>query len=457
MITKIRNAKTLIKILFIICRIYFLKDAKSQGNYLTKKLQILGPSFIKLGQTLSVRPDLVGEEIAQSLSMLQDNLPAFNTKIAINLIEKELGKPINEIFSFFSNKPVAAASIAQVHQAITIEEQTVAVKILRPNIEKNFAKDIKLFYAVAKFIDRFGTLKRLKALEVVLVFENMIKRELDLRIEAASASKLKENCQDDPNIHVPKIYWPYTSNRILTMEWVEGINISDYESIIKAGHDPKKLASNLCVSFFNQTYRDGFFHADIHPGNLFINAKSQIVPVDFGIMGILDKDTRVFVAKILYGFICGDYDYVAKVHFSAGYVPNNQSIDDFALACRAIGEPIIGMPVNKISIAKLLTLLFKISRDFKMETQPQLLLLQKTMVLIEGLTTRLDSEVNLWQEFEPLARDWANKNMGWKNSLQDFAEDLHQLISNLPEIILSIHQNGLKLHPETIEKIFAKK
>lgn len=417
--------------LWILCS--FNKDKR--GNRLVCVLQHLGPSFIKLGQTLSVRPDIVGSDIADKLSLLQDKLPPFNFNKVRKIIHKDFNDDIENLFSEFNEEAVAAASIAQVHKAITKEGDVVAVKILRPKIRKAFNRDLRLFYAIAHFLNLFPKLKRLKFVDAVDILYNSVRKELDLRMEAASASQLKENCCNDKGIYIPKVYWLLTSMNMLTIEWVNGIPINNKDELISSGHDLKEISEKLAISFFNQTYRDGFFHADIHPGNLFVNDNGDIVPVDFGIMGSLDRNTRIFVAEILKGFLEGNYKKVAEVHFNAGYVPANKSKEEFALACRAIGEPILGMPANKISIAKLLALLFKITEDFEMETQPQLLLLQKTMVLVEGVGQQLYPNVNMWQLAEPWIKSWARDNLSIKAGIKEVLRETISIMRRMPENI----------------------
>ncbi len=432
------NIKYLIKISAVFFTCKFICSPKNRGDYLAKSLEKLGPSFIKFGQALSVRADIVGENIAKSLTRLQDKMPPFPTQKAINIIEKELGLSLQDIFTEFENKAVAAASIAQVHKAITKDGTIVAVKILRPNIEKRFKRDLALFYFIAYFIAKIPSCKRLRPMEVVDLFAKTVKKELDLRLEAAASSQLRENCKNDTGIYIPQILWQYTSRQILVMEWVEGININDTAKLLNAGHDLKKINQSLAITFFNQIFRDGFFHADIHPGNLLIDKAGNIVLIDFGIMGQLDKSTRIYVAEILRGFIIGDYKRVAEIHFIAGYVPKNQSVADFALACRAIGEPIIGLPANKISIAKLLALLFKITEDFDMPTQPKLLLLQKNMMLIEGIGMQLDPDVNMWQLAEGWIASWAKDNLGVTSHIKSHLENIVDIMKNLPKRLKQI-------------------
>jgi ubiquinone biosynthesis protein len=364
---------------------------------------------------------------------LRDQLPAFSFRYVRRCIEKDFSKPVEELFESFDSTPVAAASIAQVHKATTLDGKSVAVKILRPRIARKFASDITLFYFIARLLGRFKKCRRLKLTEVVALFEQTVKKELDLRIEAAAASELKHNMRKDKGVYVPTIEWSLTSGRVLTLEWIDGIAIDDAKQLETAGHNREVLSEQLAISFFNQAYRDGFFHADTHPGNLFVDKEGRIVPIDFGIMGRLDKQTRLYVAQILRGFLTGDYEHVARVHFDAGYVDSDQSFGDFVLACRAIGEPIIGLPANQISVAKLLALLFKITEDFQMETQPQLLLLQKTMMLIEGLGQRLNPEVNMWQQAEPWIEKWGKENLSFEAQVKQGAKDIGAALLKLPE------------------------
>jgi ubiquinone biosynthesis protein len=429
-------------LLMVIVRLIPGSSKGRDGERLAAALEELGPTFIKLGQALSTRADLMGEAVAGDLARLQDKVPPFPYARVEQIIQQEFDAPLALLFESIEEEAIAAASIAQVHQAVTVEGQKVAVKILRPGIEKAFARDIKLFYWLAHLVERnMPSLKRLKPVEVIHTFVQTVKLEMDFRFEAAAASELKENCAGDQGFYVPEIDWQRTSKRVLTLEWVEGIPILDREALIAAGHDPKKIAERLAVSFFNQAYRDGFFHADMHPGNLFVNNKGDIVAVDFGIMGRLDRQTRLYVAEILRGFLMRDYHYVAQVHFDAGYVPKHHSVALFAQACRSIGEPIVGLPVNKISIARLLMQLFKITEDFDMETQPQLLLLQKTMMLVEGVGYGLDPEVNMWKLAEPWIEEWGIRNLGPEAKLRDMARGVGALLMELPRVIEHVLRN----------------
>jgi ubiquinone biosynthesis protein len=397
-------------------------DSKSlrPGQRLAKALEDLGPSFIKLGQALSTRADLLGEQVTADLSALQDRLPPFPGKEARDIIEAEFQRPIADLFAAFDDDAIAAASIAQVHFATTLEGEAVAVKVLRPDIEKAFARDLDLFLWLADLVERTQPgLRRLKPVEVVRTFADTVRFEMDLRFEAAAASELAENFAGDPTFRVPRVDWARTSRRVLTLERVGGIRVDDRDRLVAAGHDIVAILQNAASAFFNQVFRDGFFHADMHPGNLFIDAKGAIVVIDFGIMGRVNRRTRYFLADMLLGFLSGDYQRVAEVHFAAGYVPPRQSIDAFTQAARSIGEPIMGRPLHEISVARLLAQLFQITEQFEMETQPQLLLLQKTMVLAEGMGRRLDPTTNIWALARPLIEEWMRANRGPEAQLVD--------------------------------------
>jgi ubiquinone biosynthesis protein len=399
------------------------------GMRLAKSFEELGPVFIKFGQALSTRADLIGIETATGLAHLRDNLPAFDFNVAKSIIENELSIEIDKEFLSFSDNPVNAASISQVHKAVTKDNKVVAIKVRRPNIEEQFYQDIELFYFLARIIEKkIPKYRRLKLIEVVDTFARSVKLEMDFRFEASAASELKENFISDDTIYIPQIFWQYTSHKVLTLEWIEGIPINDKIALDEAGYDVEQISSNLSVMFFNQAYRDGFFHADLHAGNIFINNYQQIVLIDFGIMGRLDKQTKLYVAEILRGFLTRDYVLVAKVHFDAGYVPKYHNIHHFAQSCRSIGEPIVGLPANEISIAKLLAQLFKVTEDFDMETQPQLLLLQKTMMMVEGIGISLNPKVNMWQVAEPWIEKWAIENIGIEAKFLEFINKIIDII-----------------------------
>jgi len=432
-----------------------------RGERLAAALQELGPSFIKVGQILSVRPDLVGDEIAGDLANLQDRLPPFPASEARRAIEIELAKPIDELFSSFDDAPIAAASIAQVHFATTTDGRKVAVKVLRPRIEEIFAADMALAEWIAAWTERAQpALRRLKPVEVVKTLAQSVAVEMDLRLEAAAASELAENTAHDAGFRVPDVDWQRTGRRVLTVERISGIPIDERERLMEAGHDPQRIVALAAEIFFNQVFRDGFFHADMHPGNLFVDEGGNIVAVDFGIMGRLDRQTRRTLAEMLLGFLTRDYGRVADVHFEAGFVPKGYSRDLFMQACRSIGEPIFERPLNEISLARLLAQLFRITEQFGMETQPQLLMLQKTMLMTEGIGRALTPELNVWELARPLIEEWSLTNLGPQAKIVDGASDAGEFVQRMPgmalkaeKLVNDLASGGLKLHPDTVEDL----
>jgi ubiquinone biosynthesis protein len=428
------------------------------GERLAAAFLELGPSFVKLGQMLSTRADLLGDEIAEDLAALQDRLPPFPGAQATALIETEFGRRLGTLFASFEGAPVAAASIAQVHFAVTTEGREVAVKVLRPGIARALARDLDLFMWLARMVERTQpSLRRLKPVEVVLTLSDSVQLEMDLRFEAAAAAELRENFAGDPTFRVPEVDWRRTGRTVLTTERISGIRVNDRDALVAAGHSIPDLLHNAAASFFNQVFRDGFFHADLHPGNVFVDGKGALAVVDFGIMGRLDRDTRYYLADMLIGFLSGDYRRVAEVHFEAGYVPRRRSIDTFTQACRSIGEPILDLPLHEISVARLLAQLFQVTEQFEMETQPQLLLLQKTMVLVEGIGRRLDPSVNIWTLARPLVEQWMRENRGPEarirqqiDTVLEAIDEVPRLLRLLDEIITHWERDGLKLHAESI-------
>jgi ubiquinone biosynthesis protein len=406
------------------------------GERLAAALEELGPSFIKLGQALSVRSDLMGDEIADDLATLQDRLPPFPGAQARAIIEEELGAPLDTLFESFDDTPVAAASIAQVHFARTAEGEDVAVKVLRPGIEGRFRRDIDLFLWLARLVERTQPgLRRLRPLEVVRTFEATVNTEMDLRLEAAAASELRENSEGDEGFRVPNIDWVRTGQRVMTLERIDGIRIDDVEALTEAGFEPRDVLRRSAESFFNQVFRDGFFHADMHPGNMFVARDGTLCPVDFGIMGRLDARTRNYLADMLLGFLDRDYKRVAEVHFEAGYVPARMSVGSFTQAVRSIGEPILGKPLHEISLARLLAHLFQVTKTFEMEAQPQLLLLQKTMLVAEGVGRTLDPSVNMWALARPLVEDWIMQHRGPDARIRDAVTDAVSQLERLPRLV----------------------
>jgi ubiquinone biosynthesis protein len=401
--------------------------------------QEIGPAAIKFGQALATRPDIVGEEAARDLQMLQDSLPPAPFAVIRTAIEQGLERPIDQLFSQIDEEPVGAASIAQVHRAVTTAGRVVAVKVLRPNIEEDFARALDTYeWAAAQVEEMGGEAARLRPRLVVATFRQWTNRELDLRHEAASASELRQNLEAESGFFVPEIDWTRTSRRVLTLEWIDGIKLTDREALVAAGHDLKALAATLVRAFLRQAVVDGFFHADLHQGNLFALPDGRLAAIDFGIMGRIDRQARLWLAEILYGLITGNYRRVAEIHFEAQYVPPHHDVGEFATALRAVGEPIRGLPVKDISIGAMLDGLFKITRDFEMPTQPHLLLLQKTMVMEEGVATDLDPDINMWETAEPFLREWVRRELGPEALLADEIVRNFRLLRRLPDLIRRI-------------------
>lgn len=379
----------------------------------TRALTALGPAYIKFGQVLSTRPDVVGDELAVQLRVLQDKLPPFSLAEAKAEVQRELGAPVEDLFSSFS-EPVAAASLAQVHKAHLAENgEAVAVKILRPGIERAFRKDIDAFYFAARAIEFLSPAsRRLRPMDVITHFEGVVMGELDLRLESSAASEFAANTAQDAGFQVPQIRWHLSGRRVMTLDWAEGVSIGDNDSLDAAGHDRRALASRVLDVFLNHALRDGYFHGDMHQGNLKVAANGDIIAYDFGIMGRIDEYTRKVYAEILFGFIRKDYQRVAEVHFEAGYVPASMDVDEFARALRAVGEPIFGMDASRISMARLLSYLFEVTERFGMETRTELILLQRTMVVVEGVARSLDPHMNIWQVAQPVVQDYVTKSIG---------------------------------------------
>jgi ubiquinone biosynthesis protein len=426
---------------------------KNSGQNLCEALQGMGTTFIKLGQFLATRPDIIGEEMAKDLEKLQDKVPAFKLYEAKKVIKKEIGeKQYQNIIEI--GEPVAAASIAQVHFAKIKnenQEKQVAIKILRPDIEQLFNEELDALMLFAYIVENtIKKAKRLKLVEVVHLLREITNIEMDLRFEAAAANELFENTKLDKGFNVPKIYWNYTTKKILTLDKVNGISIREQEKLEQQGINLKLLAENLIQHFLKQAVRDGFFHGDMHQGNLFVDPKGNIVPVDFGIMGRLDKNNRKFLAEILYGFIQRDYVKVAEVHFQAGLVPQNASKDEFAQALRSVGEPIFGQSIKDISGGNLLAQLFEITEKFNMATQPPLLLLQKTMVVVEGVARKLYPETNIWEVSKPVLEDWLKNLKSPKSTIDTALNTSAEIIKRIPDFpgLMDKAEYALKLVAE---------
>ncbi|MEM8537404.1 MAG: 2-polyprenylphenol 6-hydroxylase [Pseudomonadota bacterium] len=400
-----------------------------------RALSALGPAYIKFGQILSTRPDVVGDELAVQLRVLQDKLPPFSMRAAKDTIQSELGRSFDQVFASFS-EPLAAASLAQVHKAHLAEGgAAVAVKILRPGIEKAFRKDVDAFYFAARTIEVLSPAsRRLKPMDVITHFEGVVMAELDLRLESAAAAEFAATTKDDTGFQVPMIHWDLSGRRVMTLDWAEGVSIGDNAALDAAGHDRQALGNRVLSLFLNHALRDGYFHGDMHQGNLKVAADGAIIAYDFGIMGRIDEYTRRVYAEILFGFIRKDYQRVAEVHFEAGYVPADRDVDEFARALRAVGEPIFGMDADRISMARLLSYLFEVTERFGMETRTELILLQRTMVVVEGVARSLDPRINIWNVAKPVVEDYIKQSIGPKALLRDLTKTARILSRYGPQL-----------------------
>jgi len=403
---------------------------------LSRAIDRLGPSYVKMGQFLSTRPDIVGTAVALELEQLQDRVAPMSRLTAIGIVETAFGTKIGALFETFG-EPVAAASIAQVHRASVRTPEgarPVAVKVLRAGIERKFARDLADMFFAARLAERLlPEMRRLRLVQVVETLARSVRMEMDFRLEAAAASEFAEKAKDDPDIRAPAIDWDRTTREVMTMEWVEGVPLADPQRLAELGFDPPALAKALIQTFLRSALRDGFFHADMHQGNFFVDEAGRIVAVDFGIMGRLGREQRRFLAEILFGFIRRDYQRVAEVHFEAGYVPNVHRVEDFAQALRAIGEPIHSRTADQISMARLLTLLFEITALFDMATRVELVLLQKTMVVVEGVARKLDPQLNMWSTSEPVVGAWIAENLGPLGRIEDASRNLSAIAAFIAE------------------------
>lgn len=439
------------------------------GERLSRALTDLGPSYIKVGQFIATRPDVIGAELSNDLSRLQDRLPPFSSNEARAILEQELGHEKLALLGDIG-EPVAAASIAQVHKVSFApadnngKARNLALKILRPNVEHEFAKDLQAFAWIARRIEAFSTEgRRMKPTAAVETLARSVALEMDLRLEAAAASEMHANALTDSEIRIPNVYWDFTSRRVLATEWIDGTPLRDRDALLAQGRNTKALATGLIQVFLRHALRDGFFHADMHPGNLFVDPQGKIVLVDFGIMGRLDKASRRFMAETLHGFLTRNYHHVAEIHFSIGFVPERHSIEDFAQALRAIGEPIFGRPASTMSMARLLAQLFEVTRLFDMEMQPQLAMLQKTMVVVEGVARQLDPENSIWDSARPVVEKWMIDSIGPQARLQEATEGIGSFgraLASLPEAVRNAQQiatalttSGVRLHPDSTRSL----
>ena len=440
-VSKFQEPPLIIKILFKILSFSIVSQKKAEvvkdeGERLSDSLESMGTTFIKLGQFLATRPDIIGEELSKKLENLQDKLPPFSLKQAQEIIKNDLGEDTyNSIINL--SEPVAAASIAQVHKAQINDNKTikdVAIKILRPDIKRIFNEEIDAMMLFAFLIESFiKKTKRLKLVEVVFLLKEITNLEMDLRFEAAAANEYAENTKNDVGFRVPKIYWNFTSENVMTLDWVDGVSIRETDELKKRNLNTEKIAEDIIQNFLRHAVRDGFFHADMHQGNIFIDNNGFIVPIDFGIMGRLDKMSKRFLAEILFGFIQRDYRKVAEVHLVAGLVPKQVPIDDLAQALRSIGEPIFGQAVKDISGGKLLKQLFDVTEKFNMQTQPQLLMLQKTMVVVEGVARKLNPNTNIWTTSKPVLENWLKETKNPMTALNETLQNTSEVIKRLPE------------------------
>lgn len=433
------NAPTPVKRLI---GIFSIGTIKSREPDYAGAFRDIGPAAIKLGQTLATRPDLVGEDAVRNLLTLQDDLPPVDFEQIRNSIEASFEQPLESLYAEFDPVPVGAASIAQVHRAVTTEGRQVAVKVLRPGVREQFARDIDTYEWAAAHVEAMGgEAARLRPRLVIANFKRWTNRELDLRREAASASELAEHMVGTEKYEIPGIDWDRTNGRVMTIDWIDGIKISNVDALKAAGHDTEELASKLVLAFLKQAIAGGFFHADMHQGNLFVKADGTIAAIDFGIMGRIDRRARMWLAEILYGLTTGNYKRVAEIHFEAQYVPSYHNVDEFATALRAVGEPMRGKPVSELSVGQMLDGLFAITRDFDMQTQPHLLLLQKTMVMVEGIATQLNPRINMWDTSAPYVRSWIRDELGPEAAIADRIRTDTETLLRIPDLVRRIEDS----------------
>ena len=412
-----------------------------RGVRIRRALEDLGPIFVKFGQILSTRRDLLPDDISLELTRLQDRVPPFPGNAAIAILEKAYGKPLGEVFAEFNPEPLASASIAQVHVARLLDGTEVVVKVVRPNIEPVIRRDIGLLYIIADKLQRYWSEgRRLRPLEVVREFEKTIIDELDLMREAASATQIRRNFADSELLYVPEVYWPYCRRNVMVMERISGIPVSNIEAIRDAGIDLESLAARGVEIFFTQVFRHNFFHADMHPGNIFVSPAGQYMAVDFGIVGTLSPDDQRYLAENFLAFFKRDYQRVAELHVESGWVPSDTRVDEFEAAIRTVCEPIFERPLAEISFGQLLLRLFQTARRFNMEVQPQLVLLQKTLLNIEGLGRQLYPELDLWQTAKPFLERWMSEQIGSRAFFNRLKENVPQWGEKLPEIPALVHE-----------------
>lgn len=416
------------------------RDLGERGERIRRTLEELGPTFVKFGQLLSTRRDLVPGDIANELARLQDHVPPFPGDQARAIIEKSLGMPVAQAFAWFDERPLASASIAQVHAARLLDGREVIVKVVRPSIRKVIVRDIDLLYTFAGLLERYwAEARRLHPVAIIAEYEKTILDELDLMREAASASQLRRNFLGSEMLYVPEVYWPYCSRQVMVMERISGIPISERERLSEAGIDLKALAERGTEIFFTQVFTHNFFHADMHPGNIFVSPQGQYIAVDFGIMGTLSQDDQRYLAENFLAFFRRDYRRVAELHVNAGWVGQGTRVEEFEAAIRTVCEPIFERPLKDISFGRLLVRLFQTARRFDMEVQPQLVLLQKTLLNIEGLGRQLYPDLDLWETAKPFFERWMKEQLGWKKALRQITRDAPRWSEQLPELPGLVH------------------
>jgi len=410
------------------------RSASPRGERIRKSLEDLGPIFVKFGQILSTRRDLLPDDLADELAKLQDQVPPFSGDIAVEIIEQQFKQNINDIFIDFNRIPLASASIAQVHTAIMKDGREMIVKVVRPDIEKVIRRDLALLYAVAGKVEKYWVDgKRLRPTEVVQEFEKNIIDELDLMREAANASQLRRNFNDSPLLYIPEVDWDHCRKKVMVMERIHGMPVTNMNDLKAMDIDFKKLAEMGVEIFFTQVFRDNFFHADMHPGNIFVSNSGQYIAIDFGIMGSLSSDDQRYLAENFLAFFNRDYYRVAELHVQSGWVPADTRIDDFESAIRSVCEPIFEKPLHEISFGQLLLRLFQTARRFNMEVQPQLVLLQKTLLNIEGLGRQLYPKLDLWDTAKPFLENWMKEQLGLRSFAKQIKHNAPLWMEQLPE------------------------
>ncbi len=425
---------------------------RPRGERLREALEALGPIFVKFGQVLSTRRDLVPLDIADELARLQDRVPPFSTAEVLATLERVYGKPVDQVFLRFEREAVASASVAQVHFAVLPDGREAAVKILRPGIGKVIARDLALLETAAAVIEAlWADGRRLKPREVIAEFDKHLRDELDLLREAASASQLRRNFRDSDLLRVPEVFWDWCATDVMVMERMHGLPISQIDALRAQGVDVTKLSRMGVEIFFMQVFRDGFFHADMHPGNILVSPEGRYIALDFGIMGTLTDIDKNYLAQNFLAFFRRDYRRVAQAHVEAGWVPPGTRVDEFEAAIRSVCEPIFDKPLREISFGKVLLRLFQTAQRFNLEVQPQLVLLQKTLLNIEGLGRELDPDLDLWKTGKPYLERWMSEQMGWRGLVRHLKEEVPQWAELLPQLPRLVHRSLSEPAPHTLE------